>query len=47
MKTDTVRGIKINVIGMDQASDQIYFHLGAPKPFSVGDHGVIHIAKPH
>lgn len=47
MKTDTVKGIKIKVIGMNQASDQICFHLGAPKPFSGGDHGVIHIAKPH
>lgn len=47
MKTDTVKGIKTNVIGMDQTSDQICFHLGDPKPFSGGDHGVIHIAKPH
>lgn len=47
MKTFTVKGIKINVIGMDQASDQICFHLGAPKPFSGGDHGVIQMSSFH
>lgn len=45
MKTDIVRRTEINVIGMDQASDQICFHLGAPKPFSEDDHSVIHITK--